>query len=70
MQLNGKLNGKSPTQNTTNPRPRSWTRNSPNVIHRRYKALVKEADAKEFWEITPENVAQIIPFPATAAAAK
>jgi integrase len=48
----------------------SWAGNSPNVIHRHYKALVKEADAKEFWEITPDNVAQTIPFPATAAAAK
>jgi integrase len=48
----------------------SWAGNSPNVIHRHYKALVKEADAKEFWEITPDNVAQIIPMPAPAAAQK
>jgi hypothetical protein len=47
----------------------SWAGNSPNVIHRHYKALVKKADAKEFWEITPDNVAQIIPMPTTAAAA-
>jgi hypothetical protein len=47
----------------------SWAGNSPNVIHRHYKPLVKEADAKEFWEITPDNVAQTIPFPTTAAAA-
>jgi hypothetical protein len=48
----------------------SWAGNSPNVIHRHYKALVKEADAKEFWEITPANVkSQIAEFPAQAAAA-
>lgn len=45
----------------------SWAGNSPNVIHRHYKALVKEADATEFREITPDNVAQTIPFPAAAA---
>lgn len=48
----------------------SWAGNSPNVIHRHYKALVKEADAKEFWEITPDNVGTIIPMPAQAAAAR
>jgi len=47
----------------------NWAGNSPNVIHRHYKALVKEADAKEFWEITSDNVAQIIPMPTPAAAA-
>ena len=26
------------------------------AIHRHYKALVKETDAKESWEITPQNV--------------
>jgi hypothetical protein len=31
------------------------------------KALVKEADATEFREITPDNVAQTIPFLAAAA---
>jgi hypothetical protein len=58
--------------NSTSKPPRqtaSWAGNSPNVIHRHYKALVKEPDAKEFWEITPDNVAQIIPMPAPAAAA-
>ncbi|MGZ4987664.1 MAG: tyrosine-type recombinase/integrase, partial [Limisphaerales bacterium] len=34
----------------------SWAGNSPNVIHRHYKGLVKEADAKEFWGTTPANV--------------
>ena len=46
----------------------SWAGNSPNVAHHPSKALVKEADAKEFWEITPDNVAQTIPFPTPAAA--
>ena len=40
----------------------------PNVIHPHYKALVKEADAKGFWEITPDNVGQMIPLPKPAAA--
>jgi hypothetical protein len=47
----------------------SWVGNSPNVVHRHYEALVKETDAKEFWEITPDKVAQIIPMPDPAAAA-
>jgi hypothetical protein len=66
----------APDQTTADPFPNkhegetaSWAGNSPNVIHRHYKALVKEADAKEFWEITPDNVAQIIPMPTTATAA-
>ncbi|MGZ4964708.1 MAG: hypothetical protein ACXWKG_06175 [Limisphaerales bacterium] len=33
-----------------------WAGNSPNAIHRHYKGLVKEADAKEFWSITPNTV--------------
>ncbi|MHB8523136.1 MAG: tyrosine-type recombinase/integrase [Limisphaerales bacterium] len=48
----------------------SWAGNSPNVIHRHYKALVKEADAKEFWQITPKTVkSQITKLPDQAAAA-
>ena len=47
----------------------SWAGNSPNVIHRHYKGLVKEADATEFWSITPEAVKTgIVTFPAQAAA--
>ena len=47
----------------------SWAGNSPNVIHRHYKGLVKEADAAEFWAITPQAVnAQIVPLPTQAAA--
>ena len=46
----------------------SWAGNSLNVIQRHYKALVKEADAKELWEIAPDNVAHTIQFPVAAAA--
>jgi hypothetical protein len=43
--------------------------NSPNVIHHHYKGLVKEADATEFWTITPETVkSEVAKFPAKAAA--
>jgi hypothetical protein len=41
----------------------SWAGDSPSVSHRHYKVLVKEADAKGFWEINPDNVAKIIPMP-------
>ena len=48
----------------------SWAGNSPNVIQRHYKALVKEAEAREFWEIKPQNVeGEIVSHPAHAAAA-
>jgi integrase len=48
----------------------SWAGNSPNVIHRHYKALVKETEAKEFWEISPTNVkSKIANYPGQAAAA-
>jgi len=47
----------------------SWAGNSPNVIHKHYKGLVKEADAKEYWKITPETVkSKMLKFPAQAAA--
>jgi len=47
----------------------SWAGNSPNVIHRHYKGLVKEADATEFWTITPDTVkGEIVKLPAQAAA--
>ena len=47
----------------------SWAGNSPNVIHRHYKGVVKEADAAEFWSITPETAkGEIVQFPAQAAA--
>jgi hypothetical protein len=40
----------------------SWAGDSPSVSHRHYKVFVKEADAKGFWEINPDNVAKIIPM--------
>jgi hypothetical protein len=47
-----------------------WAGNSPNVIHRHYKALVKEAEAKKFWGITPATVkSKIANFQGKAAAA-
>ena len=47
----------------------TWAGNSPNVIHRHYKGLVKEADATAFWNLTPETVkGEIVQFPAQAAA--
>ena len=46
----------------------SWAGNSPNVIHLHYKGLVKEADATEFWAITPETVKSLIAPPPIRAA--
>jgi len=47
----------------------TWAGNSPNVIHRHYKGLVKDADATEFWNLTPAAVkSEIVTFPATVAA--
>ena len=47
----------------------TWAGNSPNVIHRHYKGLVKEADATEFRSLTPEAVkSEIVTFPAKVAA--
>jgi len=46
----------------------SWAGNSPNVIHKHYKGLVKEADAKEYWKILPETVkSKILKFVCKAA---
>lgn len=36
-----------------------WAGNSPTVIHKHYKGLVKAADAKEFWNIRPADVDNI-----------
>jgi integrase len=47
----------------------AWAGNSPNVIHRHYKGLVKEAEATEFWSLTPANVkSEIVKFPSAKAA--
>lgn len=47
----------------------TWAGNSPNVIHRHYKGLVKEADATEFWKLTPATVkSEVVTFPHEKAA--
>jgi len=47
----------------------TWAGNSPNVIHRHYKGLAKEADGAESWGITPEaSKGEIIKIPAQGAA--
>ena len=33
----------------------SWAGNSPDVIHRHYKGLVSDDEAKQFWSITPDE---------------
>jgi integrase len=40
--------------------------NSPNIIHRHYRGLVTESEAKPYWEIQPGGTAKIIPLHATA----
>jgi len=47
----------------------TWAGNSPNVIHRHYKGLVKEAHGTEFWVLTPSAVeGEIVQFAARVAA--
>ena len=42
----------------------TWAGNSPNVIHRHYKGLVKATDATEFWKLTPATVkSEVVKFP-------
>ena len=43
--------------------------NSVNTVHRFYRALVTPQDAREFWQLTPQNLetARIIPMPKAAA---
>lgn len=33
----------------------AWAGNSPDIIQRHYKGLVKQPDAKEFWKLTPQS---------------
>ena len=42
--------------------------NSVNVVHRHYRALVTEADAKRFWSLRPDAEAdrKIVPIAASA----
>lgn len=45
----------------------TWAGNSPNVIHRHDKGLVKDADATEFWNLTPAAVLSgIVTYPGQA----
>jgi len=47
----------------------TWAGNSPNVIHRHYKGLVKEADATEFWSLAPATVkSEVVKFTGEKAA--
>ena len=39
----------------------AWAGNSPDIIQRHYKGLVKQPDAKEFWKLTPETNPTVIP---------
>ncbi|MDX2108767.1 MAG: site-specific integrase [Verrucomicrobiota bacterium] len=42
----------------------SWAGNSPEMIHRHYRGLVKAVDAKEFWSLTPRNIAgEVVKIP-------
>lgn len=47
----------------------TWAGNSPTIIQKHYKGLVKQTAADEFWSITPETVTrEIVEFPSQAAA--
>jgi integrase len=39
----------------------AWAGNSPDIIQRHYKGLVKQPDAKEFWKLTPETNQTVTP---------
>ncbi len=39
----------------------AWAGNSPDIIQRHYKGLVKQPDAKVFWKLTPETDKTVIP---------
>jgi integrase len=48
----------------------TWAGNSPNVIHRHYKGLVKESEATEFWNLTPPRIkSEVVTLGAVRAAA-
>jgi hypothetical protein len=47
----------------------TWAGNSPNIIHKHYKGLVKEADATEFWSLVPNSLKdKTLEFPTQVAA--
>ncbi|HSA11375.1 MAG TPA: hypothetical protein P5205_13490 [Candidatus Paceibacterota bacterium] len=37
-----------------------WAGNSPDIVHRKYKGLVKPADVAKFWSIVPEAPANVV----------
>src|ERR1035437_488621 len=39
----------------------AWAGNSPDIIQRHYKGLVKQPDAKDFWKLTPETDQTVAP---------
>jgi len=46
----------------------AWAGNSPDIIQRHYKGLVKPAESAEFWTIAPGATGEIVPMPAQAQA--
>lgn len=48
----------------------TWAGNSPSIIHANYKALTSQAEAREFWTITPANIGGVVvPLPVGKAVA-
>jgi hypothetical protein len=43
----------------------AWAGNSPDIIQRHYKGLIKEADAREFWKLAPKEKKSKKSVPAT-----
>jgi integrase len=44
-----------------------WAGNSPDIVHKKYKGLVKPENVAKFWTITPEAAKNVIPLKITAA---
>lgn len=45
-----------------------WAGNSPDIVHRKYKGLVKPSDVHKFWSITPGQASNVIQLPKEQAA--
>jgi integrase len=45
-----------------------WAGNSPDIVHRKYKGLVKPADVPKFWSIAPAAASNVIQLPKEKAA--